>query len=159
MYDCAKAEVARGERKVDRIEYKEKHLLPLDMSDIKISAPPTPDPFVKESLSATSATAQSLDYTRRRSSSLTFEQQHPPFIANRNLHSVKEDYSVPPTTTLSLERQENNQSPGNHRRRYSGSTFAIGVTRGVVNGTRKKGERSPGIEPHPEEIEEKASWE
>lgn len=77
MYDRTKMEVARGERKVQRIEFKEKHLLPLDTSDLKLSAPPTPQPSFSTlpPLSATSATEYD-EPPRRRSSSFT-ELQRP----------------------------------------------------------------------------------
>src|SRR5271170_3081622 len=99
MYDRAKLEVARGERKVQRIEFKEKHLLPLDTSDLKLSAPPTPDPFATlPLLSTTSATNISFeDAPRRRSSSFT-EQQRPrePFNTSWNLGNIRE--MTPPIT-------------------------------------------------------------
>jgi hypothetical protein len=171
MYDRAKVEVARGERKVDRIEYKESHLLPLDTSDLKISAPPTPDPFDHEPpLSATSATETTMrdDAPRRRSSSLTDQQRPPvmPFNPNWGLGSIQE--MTPPVTPRIVSpqpsrppRQENKIGvQSGHRRRYSGSVHTIPPARGGMNGVRK------GVNGRLEEtddsmsgIEEKASWE
>jgi hypothetical protein len=164
MYDRAKLDVARGERKVQRKEYKENHLLPLNTSDLKYSAPPTPDPFLNDHpLSATSATApQFPGEPRRRSSS--FDQARPlpqngvPQNGNWNLGIIKE--MTPPVTPrvispLSPGKQLLGQERGaGHRRRYSGSS---GTT--AVNGTRKEGDRSHSADSHLVEIEEKASYE
>jgi hypothetical protein len=168
MYDRAKIEVARGERKVDRIEYKESHLLPLDTSDLKISAPPTPDPFGdRPSISATSATETTMrdEIPRRRSSSLT-EQQRPPLPFNPNwaLGSIQE--MTPPVTPRVISpqpakppRQENRVGvQSGHRRRYSGSVHAIPPARGGMNGVRKgTHDRFEETEDNTSEIEEKAS--
>jgi hypothetical protein len=156
MYDCAKAELSRGERKVQRIEYKETNLLPLDTSDLKLSSPPTPDLFIQP-LSATSATAPPFEEPRRRSGSFS-EQMPMQYNPNWHLGSIRE--MTPPITPrvmspLSVEAglQENKGQIQGHRRRYSGSTFGVGVN---GNETRKA---IGGQESHPEEIEEKASWE
>lgn len=170
MYDRAKIEVARGERKVDRIEYKESHLLPLDTSDLKISAPPTPDPFEHRTpLSATSATEMTMrdEAPRRRSSSLTDQQRPPlpPFNQNWGLGSIQE--ITPPVTPRvgspqpsRPPRQEKMGAQSGHRRRYSGSVHAIPPARGGVNGVRKAvNGRLEEANDSMSEIEEKASWE
>jgi hypothetical protein len=156
MYDCAKAELSRGERKVQRIEYKETHLLPLDTSDLKLSSPPTPDLFIQP-LSATSATAPPFEEPRRRSGSFS-EQMPVQYSPNWHLRSIRE--MTPPITPrvmsprpVEAESHENNGQIQGHRRKYSGSTFGVGV---IGNGTRKG---MGGQEFHAEEIEEKASWE
>lgn len=164
MYDRAKAEVARGERKVDRMEYKEKHLLPLDTSDLKLSAPPTPDPYgrVVTPVSATSTTEKN-DPARRRSSSITGIPP-PPLNPNWNLGSIQE--MTPPITPRNVSPQgvnrPENRGPAQngHRRRYSGSTHNLGAGRGVVNGVHLGNhDVVEKMDFHPEAIEEKASWE
>jgi hypothetical protein len=165
MYDRAKSEVARGERKVQKLEFKEKHLLPLDTSDLKLSSPSTPDLFPNlKPLSATSATENPFDEPpRRRSSSFTEQRPTQQFNGNWNLESIKE--MTPPVTPQSpnFSRFENRASiPNGHRPRFSGSTNSIGGNKVVVNGLPKGSRspgRSPGIEFRQEEIEEKASWE
>jgi solute carrier family 35, member E1 len=160
MYDQAKLEVARGERKVERIEYKEKHLLPLDISDLKLSAPPTPDPFFMAPLSATSATEKKGfgEPPRRRSSSFT-EKDRPlltPLHPNWNLGSIRE--MTPPISPrgtspaqLNGTHSENKMSiPNGHKRRYSGSSHVLQGNRGmngIQNGIQSpRTERSRGID-------------
>ena len=164
MYDRAKTDVARGERKVQRIEYREKHLLPLDTSDLKLSAPPTPDPFGHVTpLSATSATENG-DFTRRRSLSIT-DHLLPAPNPNWNLGSIQE--MTPPITPRDISphgdkvRQEKRGSVQNgHRRRYSGSVHNFGSGRGTTNGTHKGNhELIEKMDSHVEGIDEKASWE
>ena len=154
MYDRAKMEVARGERKVQRIDFKEKHLLPLNTSDIKLSTPPTHDPFsIIAPLSATSATEYE-EPPRRRSSSFT-ELQRPQLNGPQGgwaLGMIKE-MTPPVTPPLGQVRSENGGYILNgSRRRYSGSVH-VGVN-GMLGGGRmaEKQYRAEGAE-------EKASWE
>jgi hypothetical protein len=159
MYDRAKMEVARGERKVQRIEFKEKHLLPLDTSDIKLSAPPTPTPFnfTIPPLSATSATEYD-EPPRRRSSSFT-DLQRPQLNGgaqgNWGLGMIKE-MTPPVTPPLGPVRSEKGGKyipNGSHRRRYSGSVHGIGVN-GMLGGGKVVEKQY-----RPEGVEDKASWE
>lgn len=163
MYDQAKMEVARGELKVERIEYKEKHLLPLNTSDLKISAPPMPDPFPMAPLSATSATEKNVfdEPPRRRSSSFTEKERPlpPQLHANWNLRTIRE--MTPPvtprrTSPVQPGRENKERLPNGQRRKYSGSTHAL-QSKGV-NGIQR-GIQALRIELPPEGIDEKASWE
>ena len=163
MYDRAKVEVARGERKVERIEYKERHLLPLDISDLTLSAPPTPEPFSMKPLTATTATEKHFeDPPRRLSSSLT---ERPVLLhANWNLGGVNE--MTPPVTPRRLSpvprppptRSENKgvivPKGQQQKRRYSGSSHVLGQVNEI-----QKGVRPPRTEYPLDGMEEKASWE
>jgi len=133
MYDRAKLEVARGERKVQKLEFNisEKHLLPLDTSDLKISAPPTPEPFslTAKPLSATSATETVIDELPRRRSSSFSEVRGSPGVAGAHggwgLGSIQEitppitpRVMSPPPMSAKVHRVESKFANG-HRRRYS----------------------------------------
>jgi hypothetical protein len=164
MYDRAKAEVARGERKVQRIEFKEKHLLPLDTSDLKLSAPPTPDPLGRVTPVSATSTTEKNESARRRSSSIT---GLPPSTLNPNwnLGSIQE--MTPPITPRNISPQggknrSENRSPllNGHRRRYSGSVHNLGSGRGTTNGVHQAShDMVEKMDYHPEGVEEKASWE
>lgn len=163
MYDRAKAEVARGERRVERIEFKESHLLPLDASDLDLSAPPTPDPFGRVTPVSATSTTEKNDSARRRSFSIT--GLPPPVNPNWNLGSVQE--MTPPITPRSISPQKGNNRSENrapvqsgHRRRYSGSVHNLGNGRGTTNGVHAANhDLVEKMDYHPEEIESKASWE
>jgi len=162
MYDRAKMEVARGERKVQRIEFKEKHLLPLDTSDLKLSAPPTPNPFftMMPPLSATSATEYD-EPPRRRSSSFT-ELQRPTVNGpqgNWALGMIKEMTPpvTPPLSSVHSEKGGGYIANGS-RRRYSGSVHAIGAN-GMFVGGGKIGVVGEKLQYRSEGVEEKARWE
>ena len=156
LYDQAKLDVARGERQVQRIEFKEKHILPLNTSDLKLSAPPTPNPFSSNipPLSATSATEYD-EPPRRRSSSFT-EMQRPQLNVPQGkwaLGMIKE-MTPPGTPPPGSMRPENGEYiPNGSRRRYSGSAHAIGVN-GIL-GNSKMVEKQY----RPESVEDRASWE
>jgi len=139
MYDRAKMDVARGERKVDKIEsqtYQEKHLLPLTTTDIKLSAPPTPDlASYMQSFSATSGAEADSQVGRRLSS----EQTHgSPAFPNFSLGSIKDS---PFGVQLGQPKfGKENGVPlvnGHTRRKYSGSFH------GMVNGVQSKNVRLP----------------
>ena len=163
MYDRAKMEVSRGERKVQRMEFKEKHLLPLDTSDLKLSALQTTDPFSMNPLSATSATEHHFrEPPRRRSSSVT---ERPLVLhSNWNLGGIME--MTPPLTPRRTSpvlqppppRSENRgvvvPKGRQQKRRYSGSSHVLGQVNEF-----QKGVRSPKTEYPHKGIEEKASWE
>jgi hypothetical protein len=162
MYDQAKLDVSRIERKVQRLEYQEKHILPLDMSDLKMSAPPTPDPFVlanRAPLSATSATQSRFDGSRRRSSSFSEHPPPPPpprEYSNWHMGGIQE--MTPPVTPRGTSPApapvKTAVGPENMgRRRYSGSGHMLGGK--GMNGVIK----SPGREFPPGSIDGKASWE
>ena len=153
MYRRAKIEVARGERRVQRLEFKEKHLLPLDVSDLKLSVPPSPVPVSIQPLSTTSATEKRFEEPPRRQSSSFTEQ---PVMLHSNLGSIKETLPGTPSGMSPLfppppKRSENKGfvvSHGRqHRRRYSGSVHVLGPV------------LSPRTEYSPEGIEKKTSWE
>jgi hypothetical protein len=173
MYDRAKMEVARGERKVQRIEYKEKHLLPLDTSDLTSrSQSTTPDLYHVEShnphISATSATEITFsDAPRRRS--LSFNDPLPlPLPQNGGwgqhgwgLGNISE--MTPPVTPRTMTPQPYDGNAGflaatGGRRRYSGSSFGV-VEGKLVNGSHKSYGEKEGGEFDQIGIEEKASWE
>jgi len=142
MYDRAKLEVARGERKVQKVEFgiKDRHLLPLDTSDLKLSSPPTPEPFGMKPLSATSATDTAVDdLPRRRSSSFSeirSTQSNP--YAGWGLGSIQEMMTPPVTPRVvsppsimgKAHRQEVNAN--GHRRRYSTVQVNSGDPAGLV---------------------------
>jgi hypothetical protein len=137
MYDQAKMEVARGERQVQRMEFKEKHLLPLDTSDLKISAPPTPTPISKQPISSSSATEKNIDFgpPRRRSSSFTERERTllppPPLHANWNLGSITEMTPplTPPHDSLVQPKSGRPQNSGavrnGHRRVSSANVYGL----------------------------------
>jgi hypothetical protein len=158
MYDQAKMEVARGERKVQRLEYQEKHLLPLDTSDLKFSAPPTPDSFLasRPPLSATSATEKrSPDGPPRRRSS-SFSEHLPPLARDySNWHMGGIQEMTPPitprgTSPVPAAPVKSGVRPENMgRRRYSGSAHTLKGFNGMLNG-----KKSPGRELPPDSIDE-----
>lgn len=146
MYDRAKMDVARGERKVERIEYKEKHLLPLDTSDLRLSEIPTQDPFSAKISPMTSATEKHFrEPPRRRSWSIS---ERPVILhPNWNLGGIMEmtppvtprgtppDFQPPPPPPP--PRSENRgvivPKGRQQKRRYSGSSHVLEQ----VNGTQK----------------------
>lgn len=168
MYDRAKDDVARGERKVQRIEFKEKNLLPLRTSDLKFPAPSTLGPsVVKSPLSATSATEKVFEEPPRRRSSSFSDQPRPSLSSTQsgwNLGSIRE-MTTPPSSPRNIPYSLNINTkftrPDNrprvlrgHQRRYSGSTHLLGPSIIVANGLQEGG-LSPGIEHHPDEFREK----
>jgi len=171
MYDQAKMEVARGERKVQRLQYQEKHLLPLDTSDLKISAPPTPDALLAENrqpLSATSATPGNRfpEAPRRRSSTFSSEYPPPPppldysnWRISGGIHEMTPPITPRGTSPASVVAPlKNGVKPENvGRRRLSGSFHALGTK--AMHGVPRGVKPPPGREFPPESIDEKASWE
>jgi len=148
MYDRAKLEVARGERKVQKLEFgiKDKHLLPLDTSDLKLSGPPTPDPFNTQPLSAASATETMDDFPRRRSSSFSeMRQSAASTYGGWGLGSIQE--MTPPITPRAMSPPPVNgkiyrhdSAVNGHRSRYSVpqiSGEAMGVVKDAAVNTRQ----------------------
>jgi len=169
MYDQAKMEVARGERKIQRLQYREKHLLPLDTSDLKMSAPTTPDPILAENPTAFSATSanpvnQFPKAPRRRSSSFAADYPQPPPRDYSNWRIGGRIAEMTPPVTprgtspaVVVAPLKNSVKPENMgRRRFSGSFHAL-ETKGL-NGV-PKGMKSPtGRDVRRESIDETASW-
>jgi hypothetical protein len=173
MYDRAKEDVARGERKVERIEFKEKNLLPLITSDLKISAPPTPDPFFDKmpvsAVSATSATETAFDEPPRRRSLSISDQTRPQLPTSHsvwNLGSIME-MTTPPTSPQNMpfsqsvstkftRGQHQTNVPKGHRRRYSGSTHVLGPS--PIDADGPHGGISPQGINYRSSIEEKSGW-
>jgi hypothetical protein len=151
MYDRAKVEVARGERKVQKMEFgiNEKHLLPLDTSDLKLSSPPTPEPFGIQPLSASSATETMMaELPRRRSSS--FSELRPPApqtYGGWGLGSIQEmtppvtpKTISPPPVTGKVYRADN--IVNGHRSRHSiaqANGEAMGVVRDAATNAKGAG--------------------
>ena len=159
MYDRSKADVARGERKVQKIEFKEKHLLPLDTSDLKISAPPSPNQFqYTKPLSATSTTDKLFDAPpRRRSSSFNEQQQAPQQTApNWRLGNIKETSPPPTPRNQSPPQFENGNGVQNGNRRRDGHNVGV-PTRLLLNGIKRAG-YLPVRETLRNDIAEKGSW-
>ena len=118
MYDRAKMEVARGERRVDRLEFKEKHLLPLDTSDLSL--------LPHKNTGSTSATEKSEEFPRRRSSSLSDTRVSNVSYHSRGLGSILEanptvtpNVMSPPPVAAKVLRNEKVSVQNGHRRRYS----------------------------------------
>lgn len=163
LYDRAKMEVARGERKVQRIEFKEKHLLPLDTSDLKRSTLSTPaDPFSMSPLSATSATEKYFrEPPRRRSTSVT---ERPIMLhVNWNMGDIMQltPPITPRRTSPVLQPPPRSENKGvvmpksrQQKRRYSGSFHVLEQVNEFQNAVK-----SPRTQYPPEGMQEKASWE
>jgi hypothetical protein len=118
MYDHAKVDIARGERKVDRIEYKEKNLLPLAPSDLTSE--------VSSAATLVPADTKLEDFPRRRSSSLSDSKTT---LGTRSwgLDIIKEmtppvtpRVMSPPPAAAKVFRQDN-LVYSSQRRRYSQS--------------------------------------
>jgi len=145
MYDHAKLEVARGERKVQRIEAKEKHLLPLNTSDLKSSSGVRTSSDIQP-LSASSATEKFDGPPRRRSLSNADRAPQNSYI-NHKLEGVKESPQGPQDALpLNLKSGNKMRMPNGHWRR---SSFGIHADERKMN----------GVYEFQDGIEEKASWE
>lgn len=150
-------DVARGERKVERIEFKEKHLLPLDTSDLRLSELPTQDPFSTKTSPATSATEKHFREPPRRRS-LSISERPVMLHPNWNLEGIME--MTPPVTpkgTSPVLQPPPPQSENigvivpKQKRRYSGSSHVLEQVNGIQKVVRSS--RTP------EGFKRKVSWE